>query len=254
MRSKWPIYSALATVVGLTGLNFAYLSSENEQNRQLSVSNQAVRASMIQLQNELQAVKGQLDELRITLRSPASAPSAALPQPSKARARRTLRAQAVATLWSDSHFNQLQKQLSDQQKQLANTRDDLDKTREHLEGTLSSTKDELSGSIARNHDELVALQKRGERTYYEFHLTESKTFERVGPLQLSLRKADIKHKRFDIMIRQRASEEGREFVRDAIAQSCRPATAAGGCGKQDFQRGRCGLRERTEIQKIGVER
>jgi hypothetical protein len=47
---------------------------------------------------------------------------------------------------------------------------------------------------------LVALQKRGERNYYEFHLTRSKAFDRVGPLRLSLRKADIKHKRFDVMM------------------------------------------------------
>ncbi len=199
MTAKWPTYFALATVSAL-GINLAYLLSENETNRQLSVSNQTLRASMFQLQNELQAVKGQLDELRITLRSPAPATSAALPQPSKGHPGRTSRAQALATIRSDSRFNDLQKQLSDQRKQLANTREDLDKTRENLEGSLSSTKDELSGSIARNHNELVALQKRGERNYYEFHLTRSKTFERVGPLRLSLRKADIKRKRFDIMM------------------------------------------------------
>jgi DNA repair exonuclease SbcCD ATPase subunit len=199
MTSKWPTYVALATV-SVSGINFAYLSSENEQNRELSVSNQTLRASMFELQNELQAVKGQLNELRIALRSPAPASSAALSQPSKGRPPTASRAQALATLRSDSRFNQLQKQLSEQQKQLANTREDLDKTRENLEGSLSSTKNELSGSVARNHDELVALQKRGERNYYEFHLTRSKTFERVGPLRLSLRKADIKHKRFDIMM------------------------------------------------------
>lgn len=199
MTSKWPIYVALATV-SVSGINFAYLSSENEQNRQLSVSNQTLRASMSELQNELQDVKGQLDELRIALRSPAPASSPALPQRSKGRAGTTSRAQALAALRSDSHFGQLQKQLSEQQKQLANTREDLDKTRENLEGSLSSTRNELSASIARNHDELVALQKRGERNYYEFHLIRSKTFERVGPLRLSLRKADIKHKRFDIMM------------------------------------------------------
>jgi len=61
-------------------------------------------------------------------------------------------------------------------------------------------KDELSGSIARTNDELVVFQKRGERNYYEFQLNKSKVFERVGPLRLSLRKADTKHKRFDVMM------------------------------------------------------
>ena len=189
----------VATVVGATGINLAYLSSEKQQNRKLGVSNQAVRASMIQLQNELQAVKGQLDELSTALRSPVHAP-AARPQPVEGRANKTSRAAAQATLGSDSLLNQLQKQLSDQQKQLASTQEDLDKTRDNLENSLRATKDELFGSIARTHDELVALQKRGDRNYYEFLLNRSKAFQRVGPLRLSLRKADIKHKRFDMIM------------------------------------------------------
>jgi hypothetical protein len=95
----------VATVVGVTEINLAYLSSEKQQNRKLGVSNQVVRASMIQLQNELQAVKGQLDELGTALRSPAHAP-AARPQPVKGRANKTSRAAAQATLGSDSRFNQ----------------------------------------------------------------------------------------------------------------------------------------------------
>lgn len=97
MTAKWPTYFALATV-SVLGINLAYLLSENEKNRHLSVSNQTLRASMFQLQNELQAVKGQLDELTIALRSPAPAPSAALPQPSKGRPGRTSRGQALATI------------------------------------------------------------------------------------------------------------------------------------------------------------
>jgi hypothetical protein len=94
----------------------------------------------------------------------------------------------------------MQEQLSEQQKQLASTREDLDKTREDLQNKLSSTRDELSGSIARNHDELVALAKRGERNYYEFQLTKSKQFQRVGPVSLSLRKANVKHKSYDLAL------------------------------------------------------
>ncbi len=99
----------------------------------------------------------------------------------------------------------MQGQLADQQKALASAREDLDKTRDELgrtrddlQGNIDSTRGELSGSIARTHDELVSLQKRGERNYYEFNLDKSKQFERVGPLRLSLRKADIKQKRFDV--------------------------------------------------------
>ena len=198
MTAKWLTYVVIAIAIGATGINLAY---EKQQNRELSASNEALRASTMQLQRELQTVKGKLDELSTAILSAAPAPPAARHQPAKGRsATRASRVTAQPTLRSDPRFTQLQKQLSDQQTELATTREYLDKTRENLESSLISTKDELSGSIARTHDELVALQKRGERNYYEFQLTRSKAFERVGPMRLSLRKADTKHKRFDVMM------------------------------------------------------
>jgi len=103
----------------------------------------------------------------------------------------------------------MQKRLADQEKQLSSTRDDLNKTRDdlngrldstrdELSGNLNSTKDELNGSIGRTHDDVVALQRRGERNYYEFHLSKSKEFQRIGPLSLSLRKVNTKRKSYDL--------------------------------------------------------
>ncbi len=56
----------------------------------------------------------------------------------------------------------------------------------------------MGGSIARTHDELVVLQKRGERNYAEFRLDRSKDFQKVGTVSLGLRKADTKHKRYNL--------------------------------------------------------
>src|SRR5262249_9800756 len=55
-------------------------------------------------------------------------------------------------------------------------------------------------SIAKTHEELVVLAKRGERSYFEFDLEKSKQFQRFGPVTLSLRKADTKHKSFDLQM------------------------------------------------------
>ena len=101
--------------------------------------------------------------------------------------------------------------LREHQKELADTRIQLDQAKNELEGNLNSTKDELNGSlartndglartndtVARTHEELVELQKRGQRNYYEFTLDKSKGFQRVGPLSLSLRKANTKKRSFD---------------------------------------------------------
>ena len=87
-----------------------------------------------------------------------------------------------------------------QQKELSDTKQQLDQTRQDLQDKVNSTRDELGGSIAKNHDELVALQKRGERSYFEFAIVKSKQFQRVGPLSISVRKVNLKHKYFDLVL------------------------------------------------------
>ena len=96
------------------------------------------------------------------------------------------------------HWKQVQDRLAEQQKQIQDAQEGIQETRSELENNLSSTRDDLNGSIARAHDELVELGKRGERKYFEFDLTKSKQFQRVGSISLSLRKADTKHQRYEI--------------------------------------------------------
>jgi hypothetical protein len=101
---------------------------------------------------------------------------------------------------SSKQLKALRAQLDQQQKLLTQTQAEVAKNRADLEGNLNSTRDELNGSIAKTHEELVALAKRGERSYFEFDLTKSKEFQRVGPVTLSLRKADTKHKSYDLQM------------------------------------------------------
>jgi len=90
----------------------------------------------------------------------------------------------------DSRFKRIQTQLDAQGKAIESTRQEL-----------ASTRADLGGSIARTHDELVALQKKGERNYYEFDLDKSKQFQRTGPVGISLRKANTKHMYADLELR-----------------------------------------------------
>ncbi len=50
-----------------------------------------------------------------------------------------------------------------------------------------------SGLIARNHEEVEELKRLGERNVYEFNLAKSKRPQKVGPIQLQLRKVNTKH-------------------------------------------------------------
>lgn len=99
----------------------------------------------------------------------------------------------------------MQTQLAEEHEEIAKTQQDLQRTNadlqrntDDLSGKLTSTRDELNGSIARTHDEVVVLQKRGERNYYEFQIGRSKQFQHVGPINVSLRKANIKHRYYDL--------------------------------------------------------
>lgn len=52
--------------------------------------------------------------------------------------------------------------------------------------------------IARNHDELVNLQRRGDRIYTEFTVLKSRQFQGVGPVSIQLRKVDARHNSYDV--------------------------------------------------------
>jgi hypothetical protein len=101
----------------------------------------------------------------------------------------------------DQRWKRVESRLAEQESQLVAQRErieDVRKTGDELAGKINSARDELNGSIAKTHEEVVLLQKRGEHNVYEFDLAKSKQFQRVGPLSLSLRKADSKHRSYDL--------------------------------------------------------
>lgn len=81
---------------------------------------------------------------------------------------------------------------------VAKTQSDLATTISQLmavKGDLSST----NSVIARNHDELVLLQHKGDRNYYEFTLTKGQR-KPVGTVSLELKKTDAKKNKFTLNI------------------------------------------------------
>lgn len=177
-------------------LGAIFLVREHRQTQELAAGNQKLATSLSQVQNQLAAVADKLNAL-------ATAPPATVtverpsPMPEKphANAKRRMTARRAT---EDPRWKQMQTQIADEQKELAATREEVAKARNDLQGNLNSTRDELNGSIARTHEELVALEKRGERNYIEFQLDKSKEFQRVGPISLSLRKVDFKKKHYDL--------------------------------------------------------
>src|SRR5215831_1171623 len=84
-------------------------------------------------------------------------------------------------------------------KDIEATRNDLEATKAKLESTKGDM-GVMSGLIARNHDDLEELKRRGDRNYYEFSIKKAKNAQRVGPIQVNLNKTDPKRSKYTLTV------------------------------------------------------
>ena len=76
---------------------------------------------------------------------------------------------------------------------------DLDATKAKLDRATGDM-GVMSGLIARNHDDLEELRRKGDRNYYEFTIQKAKTPTRVGPVQVALNKTDQKKSKYTMTV------------------------------------------------------
>src|SRR5882724_961110 len=191
---SWLVVAVLASLL-CTAVAVGYGFHQQSVVSQLTSRNQDMTSTVTDMRSQIDALGSKLKDVS----TEAAAATAALQEQQNAAAKTGGKGvSAKQRAASSRQLKQLQAKMDDQQKQLKDTQDLVAKNRTDLEGALSSTKDELNGSIATTHEELVALQKRGERNYFEFDIAKSKSFQREGPLSISLRKADTKNKNYDI--------------------------------------------------------
>lgn len=153
-----------------------------------------VSAQSVDTAAQLKAARAQIGALTARLDSLAASqppagqvvtgPSAHASRPVAAAVRPANRKQKP-----DPRWKRVQDELDAQGKAIESTRQEL-----------ADTRSGLQDSIAKTHDELVVLQKRGERNYFEFDLDKSKNFHAAGPVGISLRKADTKHQFADLRL------------------------------------------------------
>ena len=82
---------------------------------------------------------------------------------------------------------------------VSGVKNDLDQTKAKLDRATGDM-GVMSGLIARNHDDVEELKRRGDRNYYEFTVQKSKTPQRVGPVEISLNKADQKRSKYTMTV------------------------------------------------------
>ena len=189
--NRWLIVAVIAAL-GFAAGAIGYGYHQQAAVQQLSAQAAAAGDAVTQMQGQVSGLTSKLNE--VTAAEQAAAEAA---QKAQAAMKKTGSSRASSAA-AEKRYKELQSQLTDEQKQLKDTQDLVAQNRAELETNLSATRDDLNGSIARTHEELVALERRGQRSYFEFDLNKSSKFQRVGPISISLRKADTKHKTYNL--------------------------------------------------------
>lgn len=182
-----PRVAAIAAVLVLTEGLGGYAIHEHHAATNLAAENAQSTAALTATRHEVSDLTAKVNML--VARSEAQ-PAAAAPEARRA-------SESKPTPYrrrEDPRFKKLQSQIAAQGREIAQNRSALAST----QGDLVSTRTELTGSIARTHDELVLLEKRGQRNYTEFDLLKSKQFHREGPIEVRLKKANNKHHYADL--------------------------------------------------------
>jgi hypothetical protein len=173
-----------ATVAALLAVGVAaagYAVHEHNVAKQLAAQNSAATSTLNTTRDQMSALATRIDAMNAERAAEKSAP------PHSAIYRKPLTAAGTRRRIDDPRWKKVQGQLDEQAKQIDSTRQDL-----------TNTRTELQGSIATTHDELVMLEKKGERSYYEFDLDKNGQFQREGPVGVRLRKANTKHEYADL--------------------------------------------------------
>ena len=215
-RPQGPSTAMMAVILLLVCavvVSLGYTFSARKQSEELAARQAQTANALQQSMDSLAAMRTKLDAMNVPAAQPTAA--ASLPvanQPAttqtlgtrsgtaRARVAGKSRVHRKPRAVEDPRWAKVQKQLSDQQQQLTSTQQDLENARQELSDNLQSARDDLNGSIAKNHDELVALEKKGERDYQEFDLVKSKSFQHVGPVGMELKKANTKHDFYDVTL------------------------------------------------------
>jgi hypothetical protein len=188
----------LAVVIVAVGGLFGYVLHQRNVVNRVSTENEQMVSLLKDTRAQMASLSSKLDAM--TAPQPQGNAGADVQKPNPAHNhRQPVGAKRHAP--GDPRFKHLQTQLDAQGKAIESTREEL-----------ASTRTDLQGSIAKTHSDVVALQKKGERNYYEFDLDKSKQFQRSGPVGISLRKASTKDMYADLKLMVDDAELSKKHV------------------------------------------
>lgn len=194
--------------VALAAMGFFGYTSQSRMSQELSKSedaNKQLGQRLDQANSSLADLKGHLEvteeKLGMTTAELAKAKSRAesIRKDQLAADQKLSTQLAQAQKDSEEKIGAVATDLGGAKKDIESTRNDLESTKGKLDRATGDM-GVMSGLIARNHDDLEDLKRRGERNYYEFTVPKTKTAQRVGPVQIALNKVDQKKSKYTMTV------------------------------------------------------
>ena len=196
------VVGELYSIVRISMMNRAFQAQDARTRKELTAQmNEQLSARLVSLehenQQELAALKGELDQASAHLGAQGSQLRRARVMVAKLQ---TEHAQQVNDLKHEIALKADQQQLGALTEDVSNTKTDLNNTKKNVQELVNSfgmTRTQFGTLIARNHDEINALRKLGERDYYEFTLVRHHPIH-LASIGLDLKKTNRKHHRFTV--------------------------------------------------------
>lgn len=233
---RWvPILFGILVV--LVGWLF-YSGYKTRTDLQAEVAKTNQRADLLQKQledanNRIAEVHGQLDvtsdKLGLTQEELAKARSLAqnIRKEQKASDEQLVAQIGQVKQESEAKLGALSTEVTGAKGDIAATRKDLDEAKARLMKAVGDL-DGHSTLIARNAEELEVLKRLGEKNIFEFDLRKAKNPQRVGPIQMTLKKVDAKKFRFtmDVIADDKKIEKKDKTVNEPVQFYVRGARSA----------------------------
>ena len=181
-------------IVAVGGLAYAGHSAQSQLQSDLNKAqdqNKLLTAQLDQANTRLAELKGNIEVTQQKIGITAAELAKARSRAEAIRNEQLASDQKLATQLSavqtetNEKIGAVSTDLGGAKKDIADTRTDLETTKGKLDRAQGDM-GVMSGLIAHNRDDLEELKRRGDRNYYEFKISKSKTAQKVGPVQVTL--------------------------------------------------------------------
>jgi hypothetical protein len=205
---RWIPVLFVVLIIAVALLAYAGYSVQSRMQQELAKAeeqNKILTAQLEQANGRFADLKGQMDvtsqKIGMTQAELADAKSRAegIRKAQAASDQRLSQEISAAQKESEAKIGAVATDVTGAKKDIESTKSDLEATKSKLDRSMGDM-NVMSGLIARNHDDLEELKRKGDRNYYEFTLQKAKTPQRVGPVQMSLNKTDPKKAKYTMTL------------------------------------------------------